>query len=165
VLDLAAEKAGWGRPMPAGRGRGVSAQFAFGSYLAQVAEVEVAADGAVRVHRIVCAVDCGFVVNPDTIAAQVEGGSIFGLTAVLHGAITLKDGRVEQGNFDTYRPMRIDEVPVVETHLVRSGEAPGGIGEAPTCAVGPAVTNAVFAATGKRVRTLPVDPGLLRSPG
>ena len=162
VLDLAAEKAGWGRPLPARRGRGVSVQFAFGSYLAQVAEVEVAADGAVRVHRIVCAVDCGLVVNPDTIAAQVEGGSIFGLTAVLHGAITLKDGRVEQGNFDNYRPMRIDEVPVVETHLVRSGEAPGGIGEAPTCAVGPAVTNAIFAATGKRVRTLPVDAGLLK---
>ena len=165
VLDLAAEKAGWGRPLPARRGRGVSVQFAFGSYLAQVADVEVAADGAVRVHRIVCAVDCGLVVNPDTIAAQVEGGSIFGLTAVLHGAITLKDGRVEQGNFDTYRPMRIDEVPAVETHLVRSGEAPGGIGEAPTCAVGPAVTNAIFAATGRRVRTLPVDAELLRSPG
>jgi isoquinoline 1-oxidoreductase subunit beta len=165
VLDLAAEKAGWGRPMPARRGRGVSVQFAFGSYLAQVAEVEVAADGAVRVHRVVCAVDCGLVVNPDTIAAQVEGGSIFGLTAVLHGAITLKDGRVEQGNFDTYRPMRIDEVPAVETHLVRSGEAPGGIGEAPTCAVGPAVTNAIFAATGKRVRTLPVDVELLKSSG
>ena len=163
VLDLAAEKAGWGRSLPARRGRGVSVQFAFGSYLAQVAEVEVAADGAVRVHRIVCAVDCGQVVNPDTIAAQVEGGSIFGLTAVLHGAITLKDGRVEQGNFDTYRPMRIDEVPAVETHLVRSGEAPGGIGEAPTCAVGPAVTNAIFAATGRRVRTLPVDAGLLKA--
>jgi isoquinoline 1-oxidoreductase subunit beta len=163
VLDLAAEKAGWGRPLPAGRGRGVSVQFAFGSYLAQVAEVEVAADGAVRVHRIVCAVDCGLVVNPDTIAAQIEGGSIFGLTAVLHGAITLKGGRVEQGNFDTYRPMRIDEVPVVETHLVRSGEAPGGIGEAPTCAVGPAVTNAIFAATGKRIRTLPVDAELLKA--
>jgi isoquinoline 1-oxidoreductase beta subunit len=165
VLDLAAEKAGWGRPLPPRRGRGVSVQFAFGSYLAQVAEVEVAADGAVRVHRIVCAVDCGLVVNPDTVAAQVEGGSIFGLTAVLHGAITLKDGRVEQGNFDTYRPMRIDEVPVVETHLVGSGEAPGGIGEAPTCAVGPAVTNAIFAATGRRVRTLPVDADLLKSPG
>ena len=99
VLDLAAEKAGWGRPLPAGRGRGVSVQFAFGSHLAQVAEVEAAADGAVRVYRIVCAVDCGLVVNPDTIAAQVEGGSIFGLTAALHGAITIKDGRVEQGNF------------------------------------------------------------------
>ncbi len=165
VLDLAAEKAGWGRPLPPRWGRGVSVQLAFGSYLAQVAEVEVAPDGAVRVHRIVCAVDCGQFVNPDTIAAQVEGGSIFGLTAVLHGAITLKDGRVEQGNFDTYQPMRINEVPLVETHLVRSGEAPGGIGEAPTCAVGPAVTNAIFAATGRRIRTLPVDAALLASPG
>ena len=165
VLNLAAEKAGWGLPLQARRGRGIAVQFAFGSYLAQVAEVEVAPDGAVRVHRIVCAVDCGIVVNPDTIAAQVEGGSIFGLTAVLHGAITLKDGRVEQGNFDTYRPMRIDEVPAIETHLVRSDEAPGGIGETPTCAVGPAVTNAIFAATGKRIRTLPVDAELLKSSG
>jgi len=163
VLNLAAEKSGWGQPLPAGWGRGVSVQFAFGSYFSQVAEAEVAADGTVRVHRIVCAVDCGLAVNPDTIAAQVEGGSIFGLTAVLHGAITLKDGRVEQTNFDTYLPMRIDEVPVIETHLVRSVEVPGGIGEAPTAAVGPAVTNAIFAATGKRIRTLPVDPDLLRS--
>ena len=137
VLTLAAEKAGWGQPLPARRGRGVSVQFAFGSYLAQVAEVEVAADGSVRVHRIVCAVDCGIVVNPDTIAAQIEGGSIFGLTAALYGAITLKNGRVEQSNFDNYLPMRIDEVPVIETHLVKSAEAPGGIGEAPTAAVAP----------------------------
>ena len=163
VLTLAAEKAGWGTPMPKGHGRGVSLQFAFGSYVSQVAEVEVAADGSVRVHRIVCAVDCGIVVNPDTIEAQVQGGTIFGLTAALHGAITLKDGRVEQGNFDTYLPMRIDEVPVIETHLVKSAEAPGGIGEAPTAIVSPAVTNAIFAATGKRVRTLPIDPDLLKS--
>ena len=163
MLTLAAEKAGWGTPLPAGRGRGVSVEFGFGSYLAQVAEVEVATDGTVRVHRIVCAVDCGMVVNPDTIAAQIEGGSIFGLTAALHGAITLKDGRVEQSNFDTYLPMRIDEVPVVETHLVKSSEAPGGIGETPTAVVAPAVTNAIFAATGKRIRTLPIDPGLLKS--
>jgi isoquinoline 1-oxidoreductase subunit beta len=165
VLTLAAEKAGWGRPLPARRGRGVSVQFAFGSYVSQVAEVEVAADGTIRVHRIVCAVDCGLVVNPDTIAAQVEGGSIFGLTAVLHGKITLKDGRVEQGNFDTYLPMRIDEVPVIETHLVRSAAAPGGFGEAPTAAVAPAVANAIFAATGKRIRTLPIDTALLKSAG
>jgi isoquinoline 1-oxidoreductase beta subunit len=165
VLTLAAEKAGWGRPLPARRGRGVSVQFAFGSYLSQVAEVEVATDGTIRVHRIVCAVDCGLVVNPDTIAAQMEGGSIFGLTAALHGAITLKDGRVEQGNFDTYPPMRIDEVPVIETHLVKSTEAPGGIGETPTAAVAPAVTNAIFAATAKRIRTLPIDTNLLKSIG
>jgi len=163
VLNLATEKAGWGRPLPAGRGRGVSVQFAFGSYLSQVADVEVAPDGSIKVHRIVCAVDCGFAINPDTIAAQIEGGSIFGLTAALYGVITLKNGRVEQDNFNTYRPMRIDEAPVVETHLVKSTEAPGGMGEAPTAAVGPAVTNAIFAATGKRIRTLPIDPQQLRA--
>jgi len=162
VLTLAAEKAGWGRPLPPRRGRGVSVQFAFGSYLAQVAEVEVAANGSLKVHRIVCAVDCGMVVNPDTIEAQVQGGTFFGLTAALYGAITLKNGRVEQGNFDTYRPLRIDEAPVVETHLVKSSEAPGGFGEAPTAVVAPAVTNAIFAATSKRIRTLPIDTNLLK---
>ncbi|MEK1851155.1 MAG: molybdopterin cofactor-binding domain-containing protein, partial [Phyllobacterium sp.] len=101
-------------------------------------------------------------VNPDTIEAQMQGGAIFGLTAALHGAITLKDGRVEQGNFDTYLPMRIDEVPVIETHIVQSAEAPGGIGETATAAVSAAVTNAIFAATGKRIRTLPIDPGFLK---
>ncbi|HWS62656.1 MAG TPA: xanthine dehydrogenase family protein molybdopterin-binding subunit [Steroidobacteraceae bacterium] len=156
VLNLATEKAGWGGPLPAGRGRGVSLQFAFGTYLSQVAEVEVATDGSIKVHRIVCAVDCGLAVNPDTIAAQMEGGSIFGLTAALHGAITVKNGRVEQSNFHDYLPMRIGEVPVIETHLVKSTESPGGIGEAPTAAVGPAVANAIFAATGKRIRTLPI---------
>ena len=115
-------------------------------------------------HRIVCAVDCGLAVNPDTIAAQMEGGSVFGLTAVLHGAITLKNGRVEQSNFHDYLPMRIDEVPVIETHLIKSTEAPGGIGEAATAAVGPAVANAIFAATGKRIRTLPIDTNLLKFP-
>jgi isoquinoline 1-oxidoreductase beta subunit len=164
VLTLAAEKAGWGQPLPSRRGRGVSVQFAFGSYLAQVAEVEVAANGSLKVHRIVCAVDCGMVVNPDTIEAQVQGGTFFGLTAALYGAITLKNGRVEQGNFDTYRPLRIDEAPVVETHLVKSSEFPGGLGEAPTAAVSPAVTNAIFAATAKRIRTLPIDTNLLKFP-
>jgi isoquinoline 1-oxidoreductase beta subunit len=163
VLTLAAEKAGWGPPLPSGQGRGVSVAFVFGSYVAQVAEVEVAADGAVRVKRIVCALDCGMSVNPDTIEAQMEGGSIFGLTAVLHGAITIKDGRVEQSNFDNYLPMRIDEVPVIETHLIKSAEAPGGIGEVPTAIVSAAVTNAIFAATGKRIRTLPVDPEMLKT--
>src|SRR5580704_2069226 len=104
-------------------------------------------------------------INPDTIEAQVQGGTLFGLTATLHGKITLKDGRVEQGNFDTYLPMRIDEVPVIETHLVRSTAAPGGFGEAPTAAVAPAVANAIFAATGKRIRTLPIDTALLKSAG
>ncbi|MBZ9602437.1 xanthine dehydrogenase family protein molybdopterin-binding subunit [Phyllobacterium chamaecytisi] len=163
VLTLAAEKAGWGTPLPDGQGRGVSVAFIFGSYVAQVAEVEVGTDGAVKVNRIVCGLDCGMSVNPDTIEAQIEGGSIFGLTAALHGAITIKDGRVEQSNFDNYLPMRIDEVPVVETHLIKSAEAPGGIGEVPTSIVSAAVTNAIFAATGKRVRTLPVDPEMLKS--
>ena len=163
VLSLAAKKAEWGSPLPARHGRGVSVQFAFGSYLSQVAEVEVAADGSVKVKRIVCAVDCGMYVNPDTIEAQVEGGTLFGLTAALRGSITFKDGRVEQSNFDNYLPMRIDEAPVVETHLIKNAEAPGGIGEAPTAIVSAAVTNAIFAATGKRVRSLPIDTNSLRS--
>jgi isoquinoline 1-oxidoreductase beta subunit len=163
VLDLAAEKAGWGKALPPRRGRGISVQFAFGTYLAQVAEVEVSTDGSINVRRIVCAADCGLVVNPNTIAAQVEGGVLYGLTAALYGAITLKDGRVEQSNFHDYPPMRINECPLIETHLIKSAEPPGGFGEAPTAAVAPAVTNAIFAATGKRIRTLPIDRALLKA--
>ncbi|MET4036074.1 isoquinoline 1-oxidoreductase beta subunit [Bradyrhizobium sp. JR7.2] len=163
VLSLAAEKAGWASPLPARHGRGISVQFAYGSYTSQVAEVEVAADGSVKVKRIVCALDCGMYVNPDTIEAQVQGGTLFGLTAALHGSITFKDGRVEQSNFDSYLPMRIDEVPVVETHLIKNAEAPGGVGEVPTAIVSAAVTNAIFAATGKRVRSLPIDTNSLKS--
>ena len=163
VLDLATEKAGWGQALPGGWGRGVSLQFAFDTYLSQVAEVEVAFDGSIRVHRIVCAVDCGIAINPDTIAAQVEGGALFGLTAVLYGNITLKSGRVEQSNFHDYPSVRIHEAPHIETYLVRSAAPPGGFGEAPTAAVAPAVTNAIFAASGKRIRTLPIDTVLLRS--
>jgi isoquinoline 1-oxidoreductase subunit beta len=164
VLNLAAEKAGWGSSLPAGQGRGVSLQFAFGSYLAQVAEVEVARDGTVRVKRIVCAVDCGVIINPDIVAAQMEGGTVFGLTAAMYGQINLEKGRVKQGNFDTYRPIRMNEAPVVETHLVKSTEPPGGIGEAGTAIVAPAVTNAIFAATGKRIRTLPIIDTAIRTP-
>jgi isoquinoline 1-oxidoreductase beta subunit len=153
VLSLAAGKAGWGSPLPARYGRGISVQFAYGSYVSQVAEVEVAPD----------AVDCGMYINPDTIEAQVQGGTLFGLTAALHGSITFKGGRVEQSNFDTYLPMRIDEVPVVETHLIKNAEAPGGVGEAPTAIVSAAVTNAIFAATGKRLRSLPIDTNSLKS--
>jgi isoquinoline 1-oxidoreductase beta subunit len=163
VLELAADKSGWGQKLPAGSGRGVSVQFAFGSYLSQVAEVAVAKDGEVRVRRVVCAVDCGMVVNPDTVRAQIEGGIIFGITAALYGQITLKNGRVEQSNFDNYRMLRINEAPVVEVHIIQSTEAPGGIGEPGTAAVFPAVANAIFAATGKRVRKLPVNPSELRS--
>jgi isoquinoline 1-oxidoreductase beta subunit len=163
VLTLAAEKADWGRALPARRGRGISLQFAFGSYSSTVVEVEVALDGSIRVHRLVCAADCGIVVNPDTLAAQFEGGTLFGLTAALYGAITLKNGRVEQSNFHDYRPMRMNECPAVEMHLVKSTEAPGGVGETPTSAVAPALTNAIFAATGVRIRTLPIAPALLKS--
>lgn len=157
VLELVAKKAGWDKPLSARQGRGVAVQFAFGTYLAMIAEATVGADGFVRVTRIVTAVDCGLTVNPDTIAAQMEGGALYGLTAALYGSITLKDGRVEQSNFDNYQPLRIEEAPYVETHIVPSAEPPGGIGEAATTAVFPAVTNAIFSATGKRVRTLPVN--------
>ncbi|MFO1035983.1 MAG: xanthine dehydrogenase family protein molybdopterin-binding subunit [Geminicoccaceae bacterium] len=163
VLDLAAEKAGWGEKLPAGKGRGVALVLGFDTYIAQVAEVAVAGDGSVRVERVVCAVDCGTVVNPDTVAAQMQGGIMYGLTAALHGEITLKDGRVEQANFDTYPILRIDEAPKVEVHIVPSEEAPGGIGEPGTATIAPAVVNAVFAATGKRLRKLPIDPAELRS--
>jgi len=156
VLELAAAKANWGDPLPPGRGRGVSVQHAFGSYFAQVAEVTVAADGAVKVDRVVCAVDCGLTVNPDTVKAQLQGGVIFGISATLYGAITLKGGRIEQSNFHDYRVLRINEAPVIDVHLVASGEAPGGIGEPGVTALGPAVANAVFAATGKRIRKLPI---------
>jgi isoquinoline 1-oxidoreductase beta subunit len=163
VLDLAADKAGWGKPLPAGKGRGVSVIFGFGSYIAQVAEVSVGKDGQVKVERVVCAVDCGQMINPDTIKAQMEGGILFGLTAALYGEITLKDGRVEQGNFDNYQAMRINEVPVIEVHLIDSHEEPGGIGEPGTATIAPAVVNAIFNLTGKRLRKLPIDPAQLKS--
>jgi isoquinoline 1-oxidoreductase beta subunit len=162
VLELAAEKAGWGQPLPDRVGRGVSVQHAFATYLAQVAEVEVSKDGAVRVRRVVCAVDCGTVVNPDTVQAQIQSAIMFGITAALHGEITLKDGRVEQTNFDSYQMLRIDEAPAIEVHIVQSFEPPGGMGEAGTSAIVPAVTNAIFAATGKRLRKLPIDTAALK---
>ncbi len=158
VLDLAAEKSGWGQPLPKGRGRGIALQFAFGSYLAQVAEVEVAKDGTVRVHRVVAAMDCGTVVNPDTVQAQIQSGVNFGVTAALYGEITLRNGRVEQTNFDTYQILRINEAPTIEVHVVKSSEAPGGMGEAGTSGIVPAIANAVFAATGKRLRKMPIEP-------
>jgi isoquinoline 1-oxidoreductase subunit beta len=164
VLELAAEKAGWGQSLPRGVGRGVSVQFAFATYMAQVAEVEVSKDGAVRVRRVVCAVDCGTVVNPDTVRAQIQGAIIFGITAALYGEITLKDGRVEQANFDTYQVLRMNEAPAIEVHIVQSFEPPGGMGEPGTSAIVPAVTNAIFAATGKRLRKLPVDTTALKQP-
>ena len=145
-------------------GRGVSLQFVFGTYVAQVAEVEVSQDGAVRVRRVVCAVDCGSVVNPDTVRAQIESGIIFGVTAALYGEITLKNGRVEQSNFDTYQMLRMNEAPAIEVHIVQNSEPPGGMGEPGTSAIVPAIANAIFAATGKRLRKLPIDPLVLKRP-
>jgi isoquinoline 1-oxidoreductase subunit beta len=164
VLELAAEKAGWGQPLPERVGRGASLQFVFATYMAQVAEVEVGKDGTVRVRRVICAVDCGTVVNPDTVRAQIQSAIIFGITAALHGKITLKDGRVEQTNFDTYQMLRMNEAPAIEVHIVRSFESPGGMGEAGTSAIVPAVANAIFAATGKRLRKMPVDTTTLKQP-
>ena len=165
VLDLAAEKAGWGQPLPQRVGRGVSLQSVFGSYQAYVAEVEVSKDGSVRVRRVVCAVDCGTVVNPDTVEAQIQSGIIFGATAALHGAITLNNGRVEQANFDSYQMLRMNEAPAIEVHIVKSAEPPGGMGETGTSAIVPAIANAIFAATGKRLRKMPVDANVLKQSG
>jgi isoquinoline 1-oxidoreductase beta subunit len=156
VLELAAEKAGWnGAPMPKGKGRGIAVAEAFKTYVAQVAEVSVDETGKVKVERVVCAVDCGTPINPDIIAAQMEGGIGFALGAVLHGAVTLKDGRVEQDNFDGYPVLRMNEMPKVEVHIVPSTLPPTGVGEPAVAPLGPAVANAIFAATGRRTYTLP----------
>jgi isoquinoline 1-oxidoreductase subunit beta len=160
VLDLAADRAGWRTALPAGSGRGVSIQSAFGSYLAEVVEVSVNAQGQVRVERVVCAMDCGQVVNPDGVRAQLEGGVTFGVSAALGNEITIANGRVRQSNFNDFPSLRIAEAPRVEAHLVASGEAPGGVGETGTACVAAALCNAIYAATGKRVRTLPVSRGL-----
>lgn len=163
VLELAAEKAGWGQPLPAGVFRGIAVAQSFGSYVAEVAEVSVAADGAPKVHRVVAAVDCGMTVNPQTIARQIESAIVYGLSAALYGRISFKDGRVEQSNFHDYPVLRMNETPNVEVHMVASREAPGGIGEPGTPPIAPAVANAIFAATGKRLRLLPFDPAQIKS--
>jgi isoquinoline 1-oxidoreductase beta subunit len=162
VLELAAEKAGWGRPLPAGVFRGIAVAQSFGSYVAEVAEVSVAADGTPRVHRVVAAVDCGMTVNPGIIRRQIEGSIVFGLTAALYGKLSYKDGRVEQGNFNDYPLLRMNEMPKVEVHILPSTELPGGIGEPGTPPIAPAVANALFAATGQRLRSLPFDTALLK---
>jgi isoquinoline 1-oxidoreductase beta subunit len=156
VLELAAQKANWGSKLPAGVGRGIATHFSFDSYVAQVIEASVEKGGEVKVHRVVCAVDCGRVINPDTVKAQMEGGIIFALTAALKSEITLKKGRVEQSNFHDYPMLRIFEAPKIEVHIVPSNENPTGVGEPGVPPVAPALANAIFAVTGKRVRRLPV---------
>jgi len=162
VLELAAEKAEWGKPLAAGRARGIAVMDAFGSYLAQVTEVSVDARGAVRVHRIVCTVDTGWVINPDTIKAQMEGGIVYGLTAALRGEITIKNGRVEQRHFGDYQMLRHNEMPVIEVYIVPSTEMPGGIGEPSTALAAGSLVNAVAAATGRRIYSLPIKADQLR---
>jgi isoquinoline 1-oxidoreductase subunit beta len=163
VLELAAEKAGWGTPLPAGRGRGIAVMEAFGSILAQVTEVSVDAQGAVRVQKVVCTVDTGWVINPDTIKAQMEGGIVYGLTAALKGEITIKNGRVEQRHFGDYQVMRHNEMPQIDVFIVPSTEAPGGIGEPSTALAAGSLVNAIYAATGKRIYSLPIRPQQLRN--
>jgi isoquinoline 1-oxidoreductase beta subunit len=161
TLDAAAARADWGKPLPPRHGRGVSLQFAFGSYLTQIVELSVSDDGQVRVHRVTCVLDCGQAINPDTIHAQLQGGVVFGLSAALHGEITIANGRVQQTNFNDYRVQRLSECPQIDTQLITSGEEPGGVGETGTSCIAAAVCNAVFAATGKRIRSLPVSRSLL----
>jgi isoquinoline 1-oxidoreductase beta subunit len=158
VLLTAAEKAGWGKRPAKGRGRGIAVHESFGSFIAQVAEVSLTAKNELKVHKVVCAVDCGRIVNPDTIKAQMESGIVFGLSAALYGAITLKNGRVEQSNFHDYPLLRLNAMPKVEVHIVKSDDPPGGIGEPGVPPTAPAVANALFAATGARVRSLPMTP-------
>jgi isoquinoline 1-oxidoreductase beta subunit len=163
VLDLAAKRAGWGKPLAPTYGRGVSLMYSgWGTYLAQVAEVKVTDSGEVQVQRVVCAVDCGVIVNPDIVKAQIESGVVYGIGGALWGEITLKNGRVEQSNFNDYRVLRLNETPPIEVHLVPNGEAPGGIGEPGTAATAAALANAVFAATGTRIRQLPIEKALTK---
>jgi isoquinoline 1-oxidoreductase subunit beta len=161
ALDLVVEKSNWGQALPLRTGRGVCVQSAFGSFIATVVEAEVDEQGEVRLRRVTSAVDTGIAVNPDTIAAQLEGGLIFGLTAALWGEVTIQKGRVQQSNFNNYRMLRIDEMPRIDVHIIKSGEAPGGIGETGTTAGPPALRNAIYAATGIALRRLPIDRDLL----
>jgi isoquinoline 1-oxidoreductase beta subunit len=163
VLEWAAEKAGWDKSLPAGIGRGIAVHESFGSVAAQVAEVSVDKGGNVEVHRVVCAIDCGLAVNPDGVKAQMESAIVFGLSAALYGEITFKDGRVQQSNFHDYRVLRMNQMPRIEVHIVPSSETiPTGVGEPGVPPIAPAVANAVFSATGKRVRRLPIEPTALR---
>jgi len=157
ALDLAAEKFGWGKTLPKGHGAGIAVHASFGSYVAHIAEVSVEGKG-IKVHRVVCAIDCGPVVNPLTIEAQMQSAIAYGLSAALHSEITFKDGKVEQSNFHNYPVLRLNEMPKVEVHIVPSTDKMGGVGEPGLPPIAPAVANAVFAATGKRLRQLPLRP-------
>src|SRR5262245_44831438 len=161
ALELAAEKSGWGSPLPAGCGRVISVQTSFASFIATVVECEVAKTGEVKLRRVTTAVDTGIAVNPDTVVAQLQGGHIFGLTAALYGEITLEKGRVRQSNFHDYRMLRIDQIPPIDIHLIKSDAPPGGIGEAGTTSALPALRNAIYAATGVALRRMPIDRKLL----
>jgi isoquinoline 1-oxidoreductase beta subunit len=162
VLELVAEKAGWNNPLPAGQFRGIAVHESFGSFVAQVAEISID-QGQLKVHRVVCAVDCGTAINPEGVRAQMESGIIFGLTAVLYGEITFENGKVQQRNFHDYKMLRMNEAPLIEVHILESGEKMGGAGEPGTPPIAPAVVNAIYAATGKRVRKLPLQPSDLKS--
>jgi isoquinoline 1-oxidoreductase beta subunit len=161
ALDLVAAKSDWGTPLPARVGRGVCVQPSFGSFIATVVEAEVDMHGEVLLRRITTAADVGMLVNPDSVEAQLQGGLVFGLTAALYGEITLKKGRVEQSNFNDYRMLRIDQMPKIGVHLIKSGEPPAGVGETGTTAGPPALRNAIFAATGIALKRLPIDRALL----
>jgi isoquinoline 1-oxidoreductase beta subunit len=161
ALELAAQKAGWGKSLPPRVGLGVSVQPSFGSFIATVVEAEIAPDGEVILRHVTSAVDTGIAVNPDTIVAQLQGGLIFGLTAALYGEITIKDGRVQQSNFNDYRMLRINQAPTIDVHVIKSDEAPGGIGETGVTAGPPALRNAIYAATGIALRKLPIDRAAL----
>jgi isoquinoline 1-oxidoreductase beta subunit len=161
VLDVAANRSGWGQPLPAlasgrRRGRGIALHECYGTSVAQVAEVSVDGHGSLRVDRVVCAVDCGLAINPNLVTAQLEGGIGFGLSAALYGAITLKDGIVQQSDFDGFTSLRLPEMPVVEVYIVPSHEVPGGVGDVGTPPIAPAIVNAIFQATGQRLRNLPL---------
>jgi isoquinoline 1-oxidoreductase beta subunit len=156
VIKLAAEKAGWGKKMDKGQGMGIAVHESFGSWAAQVAEVTVGENGKLTIDKIVTTVDCGLVVNPDGVKAQMESSIVYGLTSILKGEITIEKGAVVQSNFHEFKLLQIDEMPVVEVHIVPSAEPPGGAGEPGLPPVAPAVTNAIFAATGKRIRRLPI---------
>ncbi len=162
VLETAAERADWGTPVPAGRARGLAVHQSFGSTVAEVAEVSVSPKGEVRVHKVVCVVDCGRTVNPDTVKAQMESAIVFGLSAALHGALTFKQGRVQESNFHDYPILRMNEMPQVDVHIMPSDESPKGVGEPGVPPIAPAVANAIFAATGKRIRRLPISGQDLR---